>query len=274
MSGSEPQRDAQRPDEKPPAPSSPPGLVFKPDVREAVRVARVRTYTLMAAAALMVVALVLVISYRPPPTTRPGQEASKGASPPIESAIPARPQVPSQPAVGLHKASGVDIARSAVAAIDTLVSAAAEKWVRAAELSPQGTVTRDNAQEAADELRKAVILADSARQDILLARQQAELVRKASREAESGPAFRLSVLYSAMDRYLKSLDEDAADRRAYYVKSETSIEAVRVDDQAESETQQNVAMSYLRHSEDRQPTIRRLAEQMREAQRNIDNAGR
>lgn len=274
MSGSEPQRDAQRTDEKPPAPSSPPGLVFKPDVRQAVRVARVRTYTLMAAAALMVVALVLVISYRPPPTTRPGQESSKGASPPIESAIPARPQVPSQPAAGLRKASGFDIARSAVAAIDTLVSAAAEKWVRATELSPQVAVTRDNAQQAAEGLRRAVILADSARQDILLARQQAELVTAASRKAESGPAFRLGVLYSAMDRYLKSLDEDAADRRAYYVRSEASIEAVLVEDPAESETQQNVAMSYLRHSEDRQPSIKRLAEQMREAQRNTENAGR
>jgi hypothetical protein len=161
-----------------------------------------------------------------------------------------------------------------VAAIDTLVSAAAEKWVRATELSSEVTVTRDNAQEAAEKLRKAIIMADSARQDILLAQQQSEFVRQASREAESGAAFRLSVLYAAMNRYLKSLDEDAADRRAYYVKSETSIEAVLVDDQAESETQQNVAISYLRHSEDRQPSIRRLAEQMHEAQRNIENAGR
>ena len=271
MSGFEPQREVRRPDEKPPAP---PGLVFKPDVQQAVRVARVRMYTLLAAAVLMVVALVMIISYRPPPVTRPGREAPKGASPPVESVSPAKPQAPSQPAAVLRKTSGVDVARSAVAAIDALVRSAAEKWVRAAELSPQGTVTRDNAQPAADELRKAVILADSARQDILSARQQAELVRAASRAAESGPAFRLSVLYSAMDRYLKSMDEDAADRRAYYVKSVASIEAVLVDDPAESETQQNVAMSYLRHSEDRQSSIKRLAEQMREAQRNIENAGR
>jgi hypothetical protein len=174
----------------------------------------------------------------------------------------------------LLKAGGVDIARSAVAAIDTLVSAAADKWLRAAEFLPQGKVTSDDAQEAAEKLRKAVILADSARQGISLGRQQAELVRKVSREAESGAGFRLSVLYSSMDRYLKSMEDDAADRRAYYVKSVASVEAVLLDDLAESETQQNVAMSYLRDSEDRQPSIRRLAEQMREAQRNIDNAGR
>jgi hypothetical protein len=77
-----------------------------------------------------------------------------------------------------------------------------------------------------------------------------------------------------MGRYLKSMDEDAAGRRAYYVKTAASVEAVLLDDLAESETQQNVAMSYLRQSEDRQPSIRRFAEQMREAQRNIENAGK
>jgi hypothetical protein len=274
LSGSEPQHDVKLPEDRPPASSLPSGLVFKPDARQAVRVARVRMYTLMAAVVLMVVALVLIISYRSPPMARPGQEAPKGASPVTGSVSTASPQAPSQPVTELHKAAGVAIARSAVATIDTLVSAAAEKWLRAAEFLPQGTVTRDNSQEAAEKLRKAIILADSARQDISLGRQQAEFVLKASREAESGAAFRLSVLYTAMDRYLKSLNEDAADRRAYYVKSEASIEAVLVDDQAESETQQNVAVSYLRHSEDRQPSIRRLAEQMREAQRNIENADR
>ena len=158
--------------------------------------------------------------------------------------------------------------------LDTLVSAAAEKWLRAAEFLPQGTVTADNAQEAAERLRKAVILADSARRVISLGRQQAELIRKASREAESNAGFRLSVLYSTMDRYLKSLDEDAADRHDYYARLLASVEAMLLNDPAESETQQNVAMSYLRHSEDRQANIRRLAEQVREAQRNIDNAGR
>ena len=243
-------------------------------MRQAVRVARVRMYTLTAAAVLMVAALVLIISYRPPRTARPSQAASKDTTPLTGSVAPANPQSPTHANSESDKAGGADIAHSAVAAIDTLVSAAAEKWVRANELSPQGTVTRDNAQEAADGLRKAVILADSAQQDIILARQQAELVREASREAASGPAFRLSVLYSTMDRYLKSMDEDAADRRAYYEKSEASVRAVLVDDLAESETQQNVATSYLRHSEDRRPIIKQLAEQMREALRNIENAGR
>jgi hypothetical protein len=274
LNDSEPQDDVKLPEDTPRASSVPPGLVFKPDVRQSVRVARVRAYTLMATAVLMVVALVLIISYRPPPMALPDQEVHKGTSPPIESVSPVSSQASGQLAAEPRKARGVDIARSAVATIDTLVSDATEKWLRAAEFLPQGTVTGDNAPEAAGKLRKAVILADSARQDISFGRQQAELVRKASREAESGAGFRLSVLYSAMDRYLKSLDDDAADRRAYYEKSVASVDAVLLADLAESETQQNVAMSYLRHSEDRQPTIRRLAEQMREAQRNIDNAGR
>jgi hypothetical protein len=274
LSGSQPKRDVQRPDEKPPAPSLPPGLVFKPDVRQAVRVARVRTYTLMAAAVLMVVALVLIISYRPPSVKPPDLETPKRASLPIEAVSPAGRQAVSQPPAELHTAGGVAVARSAVAVLDTLMSAAAEKWLRATELSPQGTVTRDDAHEAAEKLRKAVVLADSARRDVSLGRQQAELVRKVSREVESGAGFRLSVLYSSMDRYLKSMEGDAADRRAFYVKSVASVEAVLLDDLAESETQQNVAMSYLRHSEDRQSSLRRLAEQMREALRNVDNAGR
>jgi hypothetical protein len=274
LSGYEPQRDVRRPGEEPPAPTLPPGLVFKPDARQAARVARARTYTLLAAAILMIAGLILLIFYHPVPTTRPNDGAPTAAVAPAESVIPPSPQASSQPAVETRSTRDVDIARSAVTAIDTLVSAAAEKWVRANALMPQGTVTHDGAQQAAQELAKAVILADSARHDIALARQQAELVRAASREVESGGAFRMSVLYAAMDRYLKSLDDDAADRRAYYAKSEASVEAVLADDQAESETQQNVAMSYLRHSEDMQPGIKRLAEQMREAQHNIENATR
>jgi hypothetical protein len=274
LSGSEPQHDAQRPDEKPSALSSPPGLIFKPDARQAARVARVRMYMLMAAAVLMVIALVLIVSYRPPPMTRPVHASFKDTIPSTGSGSPASPQAPTQPAAELRVASGVDIARSAAAVIDTLVSAAAEKWVRAAELSPQVAVTRDNAQQAVEDLGKAVILADSARHDILSARQQAEFVLSASREVRPGPAFRLGVLYSAMDSYLKSMDEDATDRRAYYEKSEAAAKAMLLDDLAESEIQQNVAMSYLRKSEDRQAGIRRLADQMREALRNIDNVGR
>jgi hypothetical protein len=107
-----------------------------------------------------------------------------------------------------------------------------------------------------------------------LARQRADLVRRASREAGSGSAFRLSALYATTERYLKALDEDAADRRSFYEKSELSVKAVMLDDMAESEIQQNVATRYLRHSEEMQPSIRRLAEQMREALRNFENVRR
>lgn len=274
LSGSEPQYDPRRPDEKPVASSSPPGLVFKPDVQQAVRVGRVRMFSLLAAAILMIIALFLIISYRPPPVKLTNSEAPRGSTPPVESVAPASSQVPSLSAPAPRPTAGVQIARSAVAAVDTLVIAAGQKWARASELAAQGTMTRDNAQEAADGFRRAALLADSARQDIQSARQRGELIRSASRQAESRLGFRLSVLYTAIDRYLKSLEEDAADRHAYYARLETSAQALLKDDPAESETQQNVAMSYLRHSEDRQAGLKRLADQMREAQRNIDNAGR
>ena len=274
MSGSDPQSNTKRSDESPQLPSSPPRLVFKPDVRQAALVARVRLYTLIAAAILALVALFLILSYRPPVVIQRGQSAPVAAAPLAESVAPTAAPVTGQPPVVPHRAGGVDIARSAAATVDTLVTAAAEKWLRAAELSPQGVVTRDNAEDAADKLRKAVILADSARQDIARARQQAEVVRRASREAESRAAFRLGLLYAAIDRYLKSVDEDARDRHEYYVKSQASVKAILLDDPAESETQQNVAVSYLRRSEERQPSIRRLAEQVRDAQRNIENGDR
>ena len=273
MSGSQPPHDPRRPGEKPVAPASQPPLVFRPDAKQILRVARVRMFSLLAAAILMIVALFLIISYRPPPVKLTRPEVPKASTPPFESTAPVSRQVPSRPA-SPPRTTGVEVARSVVAAVDSLVGAAGEKWIRARELASQATLTRDNAQEAADRFRRAALLADSARQVIQSAKRRGELVRSASRQAESRLGFRLSVLYTAIDRYLKSLDEDAADRQAYYAGLEASAQALLTDDPAESETQQNVAISYLRHSEDRQAGLRRLADQMREAQRNVDNADR
>jgi len=273
LSGSEP-RGPEGPDEQHQPSLSPPKLVFEPDARQASRLARIRTYTLVATVVLMAVALVLILSYRPPPPKLNSPEPPKGAGYGPDTAIDTSRPAPSQPAPVSHKVATVGLARSAVAAIDTLVNAAAEKWGRARALSSPGTVTRDNAQDAAEQLRKAATLADSAQQDIRLAQQQAERIRAASREADSRFAFRLSVLYSAMSQYLGSMADDALDQRAYYEKSRASVDALLAGDQNESEIQQNVAMSYLRKSEDRQASLRRLADQMREALRNIENAGR
>ncbi len=273
MSGTNPRHDPQRPEERPAAPPSQPPLVFKPDAKQVVRVARVRMFSLLAAAILMLIALALILSYRPPPVKIVNAEAPKATAPPVESVPPAAPQAPSRP-VSAPRPAGAEVANSVVAAVDSLVGAADEKWARARELSSQATLTRDNAQEAADRFRNAALLVDSARQDIQSARQRGELVRSASRQAEAVVGIRLSRLYAAIDQYLKSLDEDAADRQAYYAGLVASAQALLRDDPAESETQQNVAMSYLRHSEDRQAGLRRLSDQMREAQRSIDNAGR
>ena len=232
-----------------------------------------RTITLLAAAILMVVALMLIISYRPPPVALSGVAAAGDTSQPTESMIPASPQTAVQPAPGPRRASGAEIARSAAAA-DTLVAAAGEKWLRSTELLPPGVVTADNARDAAVQLRKAVIIADSARRDVALARRQAEVVLRLSREAGSRTAFRLGVLYTALDRYLKSMRDDAEDRYAFYAKSEVSVKAVLLGDEAESETQQNVANSYLRSSEDRQAGIKRLEQQVHEALGNLENSGR
>ncbi len=236
--------------------------------------ARVRTFTLLAAAVLMVVALVLIISYRPPSVALPGVAAAGDTSFPTESVSTAVAQTAVQPAAVPRRASGAKIAMSAAAMVDTLVAAAGEKWLRAAELLPPGVVTTDNAGDAAAQLRRAVIIADSARRDVALARRQTEVVLRLSREAGSRTAFRLGVLYTALDRYLKSMRDDAEDQYAFYAKSKASVKAALLGDLAESETQQNVANSYLCSSEDRQAGIKRLAQQVREALRNLENVSR
>jgi len=275
LSDVEPQPDKKQPGqpaETAGVSSVPPKLVFKPDGQQAVRIARVRMYTILAAVIILLVALVLIISYRPPVVAQSGSVVTARAVPPIEGQTPQPTPPAGQPSPAPRKVGAIDAARSAAAAIDTLVSRATEKWMRATELLPRGNVTRDNAEDAAAKIRKAVILADSARQDIAMSGRQADVVLRASRDTESGSAFRLSVLYSAIDRYVKSMLDDAEDRYEYYLKSEASITAVLLGDQAESEIQENVAMSHLRLSEERQPGIQRLARQMREALRNIENA--
>jgi hypothetical protein len=269
----EQQSDRKQPGQQAEAPGQPgaiPKLVFKPDDLQAARVARVRMYTILAAVVILLIALVLIISYRPPVVVKSGSDAYARAVPPIDSAAPEPTPAVGQPQVP-RKAGPVEASRSAAAAIDTLVGRAAEKWMRATELLPQGNVTRDNAEDAAAKARRAVILADSARKDIATTRQQAEVVLAASRDNASRAAFRLGVLYTAIDRYVRSLVDDADDRYEYYLKSEASITAVLLGDQAESEIQQDVAMSHLRRYEERQPGIQRLTRQVREALHNIEN---
>ncbi len=277
MSATEPQPDKKQPDQPVGTTgqkAAPPALVFKPDERQAARVARVQTFTVVVTAVLVVGALSLIATYRPKPQARPSQATPVRTLPPVESIAPTPVPAATQQLPVRHEVSAAEVAQLATATIDTLVSTAAEKWLRATELSPQGTVTPENGEDVAAKFRKAVILADSARHDIVLARQQAEVVFRASRAAESGVAFRLSVLYAAIDRYVKSMADDADDRYFFYSKSEVSVKAVLLGDQAESEVQQNVAVSYLRRSEERQASIRRLLQQVHEALRNIDNAGR
>ena len=273
MSASKPD-DAKGIAEQPQSSPSPPRLVFEPDVRQRVRVARVRTFTLLAAAILMVVALMLIITYRPPPVKLTDDTPRARSAPLAESVGSVTSSAAVQPAVAPRRAGGVEIARSAVVTVDTLVAAAGEKWLRATELLPPGVLTADNSADAAAQVRKAVILADSARRDVVQAGQQGEVVLRVSRQAGSRTAFRLGVLYTTLDRYLKAVRDDAEDRYSFYAKSEASVKAALLGDEADSETQQNVANSYLRTSENRQAGIKRLAEQVREALRNLDNVSR
>jgi hypothetical protein len=81
------------------------------------------------------------------------------------------------------------------------------------------------------------------------------------------------VLYAAADRYVKLLGEEAGDRVLHCEMMELSVKAVLADDPAEAETKANVAMSYLRRSDERQRSLLRLARQMQEALGNLAGGG-
>lgn len=254
-----------------------PELVFKPDARQAARAALIRALLLVAGAGVMLAALLLVLFWRPrapaDATSAQGREDSAEAPRREAEGRGPDPEIMAPESTPTGQTSEVASVRLAAAQVDTLLARAAERWLRAGELAPQAQMTRDNSEPAA-RLRKAAILAESARKDIALAREQAEAVRSASRIAGSAIAFRLSVLYAALDGYLKTMDDDASDRHNSYRKLQASAEAALAGDEAEAEIQQNVATSYLRRSEQRQRSLRRLAQQVRESLRNLEDGGR
>jgi hypothetical protein len=249
-----------------PGEKRPPSLMFRPDERAITRFKRVRTAALVGTAVIVILGFVLVSSYRP---SVPGPTAGRAAVPDTASAestasrsydtaaVP--PPFVSQPA------SPVAAARAAASAIDTLRRFAAEKWVRAGDLLPTGPATKDNGEEVAVRLRRAVILCDSAKTEIAEATRQAEVIRQAARDDVSGASYRLSALYVAASRYVELLAIDASDRALFFSMWEAAVKAILVGDDAEAEIKQNVATSYLRKSEDRQRAISRQEKVVHEA---------
>jgi hypothetical protein len=251
-----------------------PDLAFKPDERTAARVTRVRTAALVGTAVIIALGFIIIVSYRPKVQMPTGQHAAIPDAALAEStSLRLYDTAAMPPSPAGRSASTLVTARAATAAIDTLRGLAVEKWVRAGELLPTGPLSKDNGEEVAARLHRAVILCDSANAEIGAARQQAERVRQAARDDESGVSYRLSALYVAVSRCVELLAADATDRALFYSMSEAAVKATLVGDDADAEIKQNAATSYLRKSEDRQRAIGRQEKAVREALAGLDARG-
>ena len=103
--------------------ASPPKLVFEPNKRQAERVARVRTFTVLAAAVLTLGALILILMYRPRPPALPVQIAQARTVPLPESTAPVPAPAVIQPPSASDETGAVRTAQLAAAAMDW------ETWV-------------------------------------------------------------------------------------------------------------------------------------------------
>jgi len=244
-------------------------LKFKVDSAAAARMARIRLFVLGTTTVLLLLAFVLVLSYRPSPriayqTTMSSMRASQP-----ESVVASRRAAEAGPVSQAASFGPMDTVFSVLAYVDSAGARAADRWVRAEALVPQGRLDTTNAADAAALLRKAATLADSARADIAGARNRADAIRAISRAAEAGLGYRLSVVYASGMKYLQTIGQDADDRYLYYRTLEEAFVLLAQADEAGFETKQNVANSYRRRSDDRQRAVRQQAGQLSEAARGL-----
>jgi len=256
--------DETGPGDRPP----PPVLEFKVDPAAARRVARVRMYVLGATVVSLLLAFVFVLSYRPRLPMVNNATVDTLGERRFEPAVAGEPAL-SRPPAPKAAQSPVDGTLAAVAAIDRAAAQAADCWVRAGQLMAEVRLDSAGAADAAVLLARAIAVADSAGDDVHTARATADAVRALSRSASGTLGFRLSVVYAAADRYVRSLEQDAKDRALYFRTLDEAVGMLIQGDQSGFVIKQNVANSYQRRSEERQRSVRRLAEELRTSAREL-----
>ncbi|MEO0078337.1 MAG: hypothetical protein ABIK86_04980 [candidate division WOR-3 bacterium] len=223
-------------------------------------VARFRTGVLGVTAVLLLFTIVLVLLYRPP---LPRYNVTGGAVPDTTTtaeSLPSEPDQPKQTAAG-----PVEQTFAALATLDTVHRYAISRWASARDLLPTGSLDSATATDAVTRFRKAALLADSVRALMSQARPRVEQIRVASRQAEAGLGYRLSVAYTAADRWLAMLTSEADDQYQYLRTMEEAVTALAQDNPAGYDVKLNVANSYRRRSETRRRTLARLQGQVQEA---------
>ncbi len=245
-----------------------------PDRSGTERVARFRTTVLTVTAALLFATIVLVLLYRP---SLPQYVPVRSVAPETLATAESEPPEPREPRPDLPRLkpdSPVEQALSALAMIDTAYRYALSRWAGAHDLLPTGTLDSTNAADAVMRFRKAAVLADSVRTLMTQARARAQEIRLASRRAEAGLGYRLSIAYAAADRWLAMLTGEADDQYQYLRTMEEAATALTQANPAGFEVKQNVANSYRRRSESRRRSLARLWSEVQEATQALSPASR
>jgi len=259
-------------------PSATPGPALPsmpaPDRSGTERVARIRTAVLAVTALLLLVTIVLVLLYRPP---LPQYVPVRSAAPETLATAEPTPSEPREPKPDLPRTKPdgpVEQALSALAMLDTAHRYALSRWAGAHDLLPTGTLDSTNAADAVTRFRKAAVLADSVRVLMTQARARAEEIRLASRRAEAGLGYRLSVAYTAAGRWLDMLTSEAEDQYQYLRMMEEAAAAWLEANSAGFEVKQNVANSHRRRSESRRRSLARRGGELLEATQALSPASR
>ncbi len=253
-----------------PGPVLPP--LSAPERSGAKWVARFRTGGLGVTAILLLLTIVLVLLYRPPLPRYNVTGSAVPDTPTTAERLPTepvqlRPDQPKQTAAG-----PVEQTLSALAMLDTVHRYALSRWASARDLLPTGSLDSATATDAVTRFRKAALLADSVRALISQSRPRVEQIRLASRQAGAGLGYRLSVAYTAADRWLAMLTSEADDQYQYLRTMEEAVTALAQGNPAGFDVKLNVANSHRRRSETRRRTLARLQSQVQESVRALGPA--
>ncbi len=158
-----------------------------------------------------------------------------------------------------------DLLLSVVTDIERSIAAAHDCWRQAWSSFPVGDVTPETAREVQASVQIATALLDSAGRVLADARAGSQRLRGMSRVPGAANAYRISVLYVAVEKYLLLLEDEAEDQQQLLEATRSMVSSVVAGDDAEYEVKLNVANSYRYRSEKRARLLRRRAAEVRQA---------
>jgi hypothetical protein len=145
-----------------------------------------------------------------------------------------------------------------------------DRWLRALQMLPDGAVDRSRADAALGGVLRAGVLLDSAVADADIIRVEVDTILARSHASGLGSlAYRLSAVGAAAGRYARVLAADARERRECFALTEEALRMLSQDDTDEYDVKQNAANACRYRSRDRQRGLRRLRQQLSEAEQGL-----